>query len=458
MIWRMVSVYQHAVPAVTDKGKIKMKRSIILALVLALCAAVTITSTLAYLTSTDSDTNVMTVGKVSIEQNEYQRDENNDMEEFEQGKPMVPSVYDELKPEDEPGKQIMVGGQPMETLDDTVKNVVDKVVTVENTGNTSAYARTLFAFEQTDGDIWSKVGTVFDKTAGAPVVYPNVVEINGKQWVIVSYTYNDALTGGKESLASLTQVYFDKTVSNQDLKDIGEQYEILVLSQAVQADGFADAVTALDAGFGAITDANVVAWFGNMVESGALAETVAQGGNVTIGDATVDSAVLNVTKPANINLTGVLTASNDGASAKNSSALTVQSVVTIDGSGAVVNEDGYAITVGQLTDVAPVELTIKGGNYKGVVSAVNVVKGTLKIEGGYFVVEDSAYGSTYLINCIDANLKNGTAKVEITGGTFVNWDPSNSKAENPAANFVPAGYHVETSVDGTNTIYTVKAN
>ena len=46
------------------------------------------------------------------------------------------------------------------------------------------------------------------------------------------------------------------------------------------------------------------------------------------------------------------------------------------------------------------------------------------------------------LNCYDANRKSGTAKIIVTGGTFVNFDPSNCKAEGENTNFVADGYGV----------------
>ena len=50
-----------------------MKKFVAWLLVLALTAAVSIGATLAYLTDTDEDVNVMTLGKVKIDQLEYER-------------------------------------------------------------------------------------------------------------------------------------------------------------------------------------------------------------------------------------------------------------------------------------------------------------------------------------------------------------------------------------------------
>lgn len=92
-------------------------------------------------------------------------------------------------------------------------------------------------------------------------------------------------------------------------------------------------------------------------------------------------------------------------------------------------------------------VVIESGTYLGYLDAVYVHKGTVEIKGGTFdLVKTEEYpdwGTNYLINCLDANYKNGTAKVIITGGTFVNFDPANNRAEGVGTNFVAAGYSSE---------------
>lgn len=61
------------------------------------------------------------------------------------------------------------------------------------------------------------------------------------------------------------------------------------------------------------------------------------------------------------------------------------------------------------------------------------------------------------LNCYDANRKSGTAKIIVTGGTFVNFDPSNCKAEGENTNFVASGYSVISEKHGEDTWYTVVA-
>ena len=73
-------------------------------------------------------------------------------------------------------------------------------------------------------------------------------------------------------------------------------------------------------------------------------------------------------------------------------------------------------------------LIIEGGTYIGNISSVYVYSGTAYINGGYYKVQQTSglngYGET--INCYDANFKNGTAKVIISGGSFYNFNPTDA--------------------------------
>ena len=73
-------------------------------------------------------------------------------------------------------------------------------------------------------------------------------------------------------------------------------------------------------------------------------------------------------------------------------------------------------------------LIVEGGTYIGNISSVYVHSGTAYINGGYYKVQQTSglngYGET--INCYDANFKNGTAKVIISGGSFYNFNPTDA--------------------------------
>ena len=117
---------------------------------------------------------------------------------------------------------------------------------------------------------------------------------------------------------------------------------------------------------------------------------------------------------------------------------------------------GYGINVRKGAAV-----TINDGYYYGGGTAVQVQEGTLIINGGTFACEpysNPTYGYNFLINCLDSAYKNGTAKVVIQGGTFINFDPSNCTAEGAGTNFVADGYKVVPQTQTNGDIwYTVVA-
>ena len=120
------------------------------------------------------------------------------------------------------------------------------------------------------------------------------------------------------------------------------------------------------------------------------------------------------------------------------------------GNGGMVTTGVYGVTVkGSNTT-----LTVESGNYNCYTSVVQVEKpvsgvATAYIKGGTFQTEDAV--KSYLLNCIDEAFKDGTAKMEVTGGTFYGFDPSaNPEGENTT--YVKAGYVSNDNGDGTYTV------
>lgn len=129
------------------------------------------------------------------------------------------------------------------------------------------------------------------------------------------------------------------------------------------------------------------------------------------------------------------------------------SEVTIKGNGTIkpLADDVYGINVsGDSTAI------IEDGTFIGNISACQVQSGHLYIKGGDFSLQQLSQhnDARYTLNCIDSAYKDGSAVIEVTGGTFKDFDPSNNLAEGEATNFCPDGYSV-TEQDG---IYTVAAN
>lgn len=272
----------------------KLKNILLSGLSLVLVAALAIGGTVAYLQDDDSDVNVMTLGNVKIEQHEYERKVDADgnyktatidgvtsyeLKDFTQGKPLLPAT------------EIDANGNPYNfgagDWDNTVvrmtqvgsyggmqvftsKNAQDKFVTVENTGKTDAYVRTLVAVEcgSTDGSL---VGTSYHSTWTKNVI--GVITIDGNNYYLIEYVYaggnlsdgswrheNGILPAGDTSYPNLSQVYISAAATNEDMEKIDGNgngtLDILVVSQAVQAAGFDSADAALNAGFGDITTTN----------------------------------------------------------------------------------------------------------------------------------------------------------------------------------------------------------
>lgn len=89
-------------------------------------------------------------------------------------------------------------------------------------------------------------------------------------------------------------------------------------------------------------------------------------------------------------------------------------------------------------------LVIEGGHFNGNVHAVYVLEGVAEIKGGTFEVQqkypDADKADEFVLNCYDANRENGTAKIIVTGGTFIGFNPGDCKAEGNGTNFVAPGY------------------
>ena len=156
------------------------------------------------------------------------------------------------------------------------------------------------------------------------------------------------------------------------------------------------------------------------------------------------AARIVISQPTTLNLEKkIITPDDMGKNNVNFCALIVDADTTINagengGIDTGVN-GGYGINVRKGATV-----TINGGYYYGGGTAVQVQEGTLVINGGTFACEPfgDPYGYNFLINCLDSAYENGTAKVIINGGTFVNFDPSNCTAEGAHTNFVADGYKV----------------
>ena len=203
----------------------------------------------------------------------------------------------------------------------------------------------------------------------------------------------------------------------------------------------------------------------------------------------VSDALNRISQGEDVVLTGDLTISADLATSKeikvngskatiNANGKTVANTVDIwnEGTGAwslVSAQGGAALTVkgngtfkAKENDCFAVDvqdgstLVIEDGTFIGNVHAVYVYEGTAYIKGGFYSVQqkysDASKADEFVLNCYDDNRKNGTAKIIVTGGTFVNFNPANCQAEGAHTNFVAEGYKVVSETkDNGDVWYTV---
>ena len=246
------------------------------------------------------------------------------------------------------------------------------------------------------------------------------------------------------------------TITGKMKQDAGNQYKGLSI------DGIKITVYATQVGYESDSKNNTyddAATYYPVIDEAGLKDALKTGGDISVekdvptsGNDTFSARTI-ITKPTNLNLKGkIVSPDNMGNNSTNFVALVVDADTTIDaaangGIDTGVN-GGYAINVRN-----GAKLTINSGYYYGGGTAVQVQKGELVINGGFFAVEpysDPTYGYEYLLNCIDAAYRDGTAKITVKGGTFVNFNPANCKAEGAGTNFVAEGYTVisETQTNG----------
>ena len=271
----------------------KLKKVLLMCTAYVLVAALAIGGTIAYLQDSDSDVNVMTLGNVSIAQHEYERATNTDgsfetkeidgvtsyvLKDFTQGKPLLPSALVTNGPgwdwDSTIVRMTQVDSYGGMQVFKAASNAQDKFVTVENTGKTDAYIRTLVAIEIGSAD-GSLIGTSYHSTWNKTEI--GEITIDGNTYVLFEYAYeggkltdgtwrhqNGILPAGDTSYPNLSQVYISAAATNEDMVALDGNgngtLDILVLSQAVQVAGFADAKTALDTAFGKSSE-KAAEWF-----------------------------------------------------------------------------------------------------------------------------------------------------------------------------------------------------
>ncbi|MBQ1252228.1 MAG: hypothetical protein IIY02_04855 [Firmicutes bacterium] len=470
----------------------KNRKVLLTVLSVALIAIIGIFGTIAYLTDTDSQANVMTMGNVDIEQHEFERVvgangeyttitvdgvTSYELQEFTQAKPLLPYVgevnngYDPTEVRLGQLGHNSRGGMSVFPAE----NVVDKFVVVENTGRSDAYVRTLVAFEagSLTEEEWCKIINYSSHFTWKETQDWFVTNIDGNNYYMVEFVYNGykdiqhpngVVPAGDYTYNSLAQVYMFDTATNDDIIALDGNnngtYDILVLSQAVQADGFADAKTALDTAFGTFNEENVKTWFGGtelpatVDTAEELSAALAAGGEVIL-DANVTLNNEAVTVPAGV--TAALDLNGKTLTVKNTEA---------KASAAINNKGNLTITNGTVTYEGIGDTSFGYGtntiNNSGklVIDGATIVNTTAT--GSSVAIDNAANGELIVNSGEITSMKNairlcpfgsGAINCTINGGTIAGARaiqiqlPSNKPADAPVINLTVNGGTLKGSSD-----------
>ncbi len=202
------------------------------------------------------------------------------------------------------------------------------------------------------------------------------------------------------------------------------------------------------------TDFNVViepAFATTNYNLGALYTASQIGGAVTLSD-NVDfdrTIAVQPGKTMSVNLNGK-TVKNTTDLWENPSVPNSWSLFSVRGTDSKLTLSGDGDVIAKANDCYAVDvqdgghLVIEDGHFNGNIHAVYVLEGVAEIKGGTFEVQqkypDADKADEFVLNCYDANRKNGTAKIIVTGGTFIGFNPGDCKAEGNGTNFVAPGY------------------
>lgn len=233
-----------------------MKKKVLTVAVIVALVALVVSSSLAYFTADDAANNVFTVGSVKIEI--YENDRATDDVAIDFG-PLTP-VVNAADPANDP-------------------SYYNKVIDVKNTGINDAYIRTHIAVPAALVDyLVLDYGTLTGWTEQTS----STATVDGVDYVVYTFDHDAAVSAGDFTAELLQGVYLASNVdleenANGDLQFIlrdangnkidesgfvahtlnadgsytSANVNVLVASQAIQADGFSGATVALNSGFAA---------------------------------------------------------------------------------------------------------------------------------------------------------------------------------------------------------------
>ena len=251
----------------------------------------------------------------------------------------------------------------------------------------------------------------------------------------VTYTVNAEMKN--QAGATIDNVELNKTIVNVPLK---ENYRTNIVGNLLTS----------STEYEVIVDAD---WAGEDLAPDPLYLAASLGGEITLEKNYEFTNPFIVRKDLIIHLNGYnIKGGKDyvaGMSAADISAITIDegATLTIDGYGCV--EGYYAVTVRKGT------FNGNGGNYIGKSTGIYVLDGTANLNRGTYKVLMLEEGRYCVVNCRDKDWNRGASKVNITGGTYIDFNPNEGWESSHTVNFLADGYTVIPNVTDNGTEYTV---
>lgn len=194
----------------------------------------------------------------------------------------------------------------------------------------------------------------------------------------------------------------------------------------------------------------------NAISAASENETITLGGSITL------TAPIIIKKKITLDMDGHTFSStqdiwNDATDAWSFISVQANGDLTITGNGTFQTKanDCYAVDIQDAT----AKCTIENGTFVGNVHAIYVFAGSLFVNGGTYSIQQKYtnvnQADEFVLNCYDANRRNGSATISVSGGSFINFDPANCQAEGIATNFCADGYTTTPTTNSGETIYTV---
>ncbi len=242
-----------------------MKRKVMVIALIVAIAAIIGSFSLAFFTDTDAQKNTFVIGDVKIDLYEdFNTDEIN----------LIPSVPCTV-PKNEVCPVCGVEDKDCDKCINTGKhNQIEKEVYVENIGNEPAYVRVHIAVPALKDGV-NAIGVDMDehntvdgtwiwgteltsnypgRDGGTWNMYRNIT-IDGVPYKVFVVTYESILNPGDVTVDCINHASMQSDVTYEDINDWNDLYgdkwkNVYVMAEAVQAEGFTDAITALNEAFG----------------------------------------------------------------------------------------------------------------------------------------------------------------------------------------------------------------